>query len=216
MSLLTYQTVVGVRYSDLVKCTDGVFHFGRFFSEGSAPRGGFIRILWDAPKSETYAVQDIGLIVDHIRASCGFTAIPEDSLAVLHNKNRMAHAFGRSGWVHGSKGEVVSRSVTSCAGMTAKVAIVAQTRIGFLSGLKGWAANAADEQAFHLQLEEAAARATVALTRAREACVILGPLDMLMPQRGGWQPDVRPGYLLVTNARHASPIGRLSIHAIRC
>ena len=30
-----------------------------------------------------------------------------------------------------------------------------------------------------MQLEEAAARATVALTRARELCVILGPLDML-------------------------------------
>ena len=43
----------------------------------------------------------------------------------------------------------------------------------------GHGADATDEHAFHLQLEAAAARATVALTRAREACVILGPLDML-------------------------------------
>ena len=123
--LLTYQIVVGVRYSELVKYRDGVYHFGRFFPEGSAPRGGFFPILWDAPKSDTYAVQDIGLVVEHVRACFGFTAIPEDSLAVLHNKNRLVHAFGRSGWVHDTRGEVVSRSITSCAGMTAKVTIIA-------------------------------------------------------------------------------------------
>ena len=36
---------------------------------------------------------------------------------------------GRSGWAHDNMGEVVSRSVTSCA--------AAQTRIGFLSGPRG-------------------------------------------------------------------------------
>ena len=35
------------------------------------------------------------------------------------------------------------------------------------------------EEAYDVQMEEAAARATVALTRAKELCVILGPLDML-------------------------------------
>ena len=39
-------------------------------------------------------------------------------------KNRLVHAFGGSGWVHDRMGEVVSRSVTSCAGMTAKVTII--------------------------------------------------------------------------------------------
>ncbi len=76
-------------------------------------------------------------------------------------------------------GSCVSRSVTSCAGMTAKVTIIAQTRIGFLSGVRRIAQGEGAEEAFHLQLEEAAARATVAFTRAREVCVILGPLDML-------------------------------------
>ena len=74
------------------------------------------------------------------------------------------HAFGRSGWVHDRK-----------------VTIIVQTRIGFLRGVRRIAPGEGAEEAFHLQLEEAAARATVALTRAREVCVILGPLDMLGP-----------------------------------
>ncbi len=41
-----------------------------------------------------------------------------DNLAVLHNKNRLVHAFSRSGWIQDTLGEVLSRSVTSCAGMT--------------------------------------------------------------------------------------------------
>ena len=103
--------------------------------------------------------------MDHIRGCFSFSAVPEDSLAVLHNKNRLVHAFGRSGWVHDAMGEVVSRSVTSCAGMTDKVTIIAQTRIGFLSGIRRIAPGEDAEDAFHLQLEEAAARATVALRR---------------------------------------------------
>ena len=53
--------------------------------------------------------------------------------------------------------------------MTAKVTIIAQTRIGFLSDLRRFAGGEEAEDA----------RATVALTRAKELCVILGPLDVL-------------------------------------
>ena len=63
--------------------------------------------------------------------------------------------------------------------MTAKVTIIAQTRIGVLSGLRRIPRGEEAEDAYDVQLEEAAARATVALTRAKELCVILGPLDML-------------------------------------
>ena len=63
--------------------------------------------------------------------------------------------------------------------MTAKVTIIAQTRIGFLSGLRRIPHGEEAENSFDVQREEAAARATVALTRAKELCVILGPLDML-------------------------------------
>ena len=178
VSLLTYQTVIGVRYLELVKYLDGEHRFGRFLTELSAKRGGFLPIMWDAPKSDTYAVQDIGMVVDHLRGIYTFTNDPEETLAVLHNKNRLVHAFCRSGWIQDTEGEVLSRSVTSCAGMTAKVTIIAQTRIGFLSGLRRFPGGEGAEDAYDVQIEEAAARATV-VTRAKELCVILGPLDML-------------------------------------
>ena len=76
VSLLTYQTVIGVRYHELVKPLDGEYRFGRFFSGYSARRGGFLPILWDAPKSDTYAVQDIGMVVDHIRDCFNSSAVP--------------------------------------------------------------------------------------------------------------------------------------------
>ena len=41
VSLLTYQTVIGVRYYELVKPLDGEYHFGRFFPGYSTRRGGF-------------------------------------------------------------------------------------------------------------------------------------------------------------------------------
>ena len=119
------------------------------------------------------------MVVDHLRGIYTFTNNPEETLAVLHNKNRLVHAFCRSGWIQDTEGEVLSRSVTSCAGMTAKVTIIAQTRIGFLSGLRRFPGGEGAEDAYEVQMEEAAARATVALTRAKELCVILGPLDML-------------------------------------
>ena len=68
VSLLTYQTVIGVRYHELVKLSDGEYIFGRFLSDLSAKRGGFLPILWDAPKSGTYAVQDIGTSKGNIRS----------------------------------------------------------------------------------------------------------------------------------------------------
>ena len=179
VSLLTYQTVIGVRYHELVKLSAGEYLFGRFLSDLSAKRGGFLPILWDAPKSDTYAVQDIGMVVDHLQKIFTFTTDPEETLAVLHNKNRLVHAFSRSGWIQDTLGEILSRSVTSCAGVTAKVTIIAQTRIGSLSGLRRIPHGEEAENSFEVQREEAAARATVALTRAKELCVILGPLDML-------------------------------------
>ena len=149
-----------MRYLELVKYSAGEYLFGRFLADLSAKRGGFFPILWDAPKSDTYAVQDIGMVVDHLRGIYTFTSNPEETLAVLHNKNRLVHAFCRSGWIQEILGEVLSRSVKSCAGMTAKVTIIAQTRIGFLSRLRRLPGGEEAEDAYEVQMEEAAARAT--------------------------------------------------------
>ena len=55
---------MGVRCLELVKYLDGEHRFGRFLTELSAKTEGFLPILWDAPKSDTYAVQDIGMVVE--------------------------------------------------------------------------------------------------------------------------------------------------------
>ena len=55
-------------------------------------------------------------------------------LAVQHNRNKMVTTFGNSEWAIQSAGAVQSKSVTSCAGMTAHFVLLAQTKVGFLSG----------------------------------------------------------------------------------
>ena len=80
--------------------------------------------------------------------------------------------------VSSSHDSIVSRGVTTSAGMTAHTVILAQTRVGFLTGgrKKYFLALPEDEQM--VQLEKVYARATVAITRARALCLIMGPLDM--------------------------------------
>ena len=71
----------------------------------------------------------------------------------------------------GSDGAIISRSVTSCAGMTAFLVVL------FSGGReKSFHQLPAQEQAS--QKEEAYARATVVFTRAQQICFIMGPLDM--------------------------------------
>ena len=77
-----------------------------------------------------------------------------------------------------SKGRVISRGVTSCAGMTAQHVLLAQTKIGFLTGGRGYSFQELSPEDKQSQREEAFARATVALTRAQRFCFIMCPLDM--------------------------------------
>ena len=124
------------------------------------------------------SVEDIGAVVDWLTERCEFRADAKSNLAVLHNRNDMTNLFRASNWVSSSQDSIVSRGVTTCAGMTAHTVILAQTRVGFLTGgrKKYFLALPEDEQM--VQLEEAYARATVAITRARALCLIMGPLDM--------------------------------------
>ena len=123
------------------------------------------------------ASTDIGEVVDWIKSK--FLVAQEGDLEVLHNCNKMVNAFATTEWVAGSKGAVISRSVTSCAGMTAYLVLLAQTRVGFLSGGRGKSFRQLAPQEQTAQREEAFARATVALTRAQQICLIMSPLDML-------------------------------------
>ena len=176
VSELTYVTMIGTRYPELDNLQNDVIQFGNYLQAEQCTRGGFLPIFWDAPYSYINASTDIGEVVDWIKSK--FLVAKEGDLAVLHNRNKMVNAFATTEWVSGSGGAIISRSVTSCAGMTAYLVLLAQTRVGFLSGGRGKSFHQLTRQEQAAQKEEAFARATVALTRAQQICIIMGPLDM--------------------------------------
>ena len=102
----------------------------------------------------------------------------KSDLIVLHNCNKMVNAFSTTEWVSGSGRTIISQSVTSCAGITAYLVQLAQTRVGFLSGGRGKSFRQLPAQEQAAQKEEAYARAAVTLTRIQQICFIMGPLDM--------------------------------------
>ena len=124
-----------------------------------------------------HAVGDIGVVVDWLCERQAFAADSRSCLAVFHNQNRMVNEFRSSSWVTESKDLIVCRGVTTCAGMTAPTVILAQTRVGFLTGGRKESFRALPQEEQLIQLEEAYGRATVALTRARSSCVIMALLD---------------------------------------
>ena len=139
-------------------------------------RGG--RAPSRAPSAYMHAATDIGSAVDWLQRQVTLSSDENGCLAVLHNRNKMVATFGNSEWVTQSEGAVQSKSVTSCAGMTAHFVLLAQTKVGFLSGGRSRRMKELPEKEVLAQLEEAYARATVALTRAQKLCIIMGPLDM--------------------------------------
>ena len=116
VSELTYVTIIGTRYPELDNLQNDVIQFGNYLEAEQCTRGGFLPIFWDAPYSYINASTDIGEVVDWIKSK--FLVAQEGDLAVLHNRNKMVNAFATTEWVAGSGGAVISRSVTSCAGMT--------------------------------------------------------------------------------------------------
>ena len=76
----------------------------------------------------------IGQVVDWIKGK--FVVATKSDLTVLHNRNKMVNAFSTTKWVSNSDRTIISRSVTSCAGITAYL-VLAQTRVAFLSDGRG-------------------------------------------------------------------------------
>ena len=178
VSFVTYTTVIAVRYPELDSVQDGVTVFGNYLVGTQSTHGGFLPVFWNAPTAYMHAATDIGCVVEWIQSKFRLTADENGCLAVLHNRNHMVTTFGNSEWVTQAAGKVQSKSVTSCAGMTAHLVLLAQTRVGFLSGGRGKRMRDLSPTEFAAQLEEAYARAIVALTRAQRLCLIMGPLDM--------------------------------------
>ena len=116
-----------MRYPEIDSLENGRICFGSYLRAGQATIGGFFPIFWQVPTSPIQACSELGLVVEWAAGENG-------CLAVLHNRNDMVSAFHRSEWVAASKGSVISRQITSCAGMTARMVLLAQTKIGFLTG----------------------------------------------------------------------------------
>ena len=178
MSLVTYTAVIAVRYPELDNVQNDLVCFGNYLLGEEATSGGFLPLFWDAPSAYMHAATDIGSAVDWLQSQVVLSSDENGCLAVLHNRNKMVATFGNSEWVTQSEGAVQSKSVTSCAGMTAHFVLLAQTKVGFLSGGRSRRMKELPEKEVLAQLEEAYARATVALTRAQKLCIIMGPLDM--------------------------------------
>ena len=176
VSLVTYTAVFAVRYPELDNVQNDLVCFGNYLLGEQATSGGFLPIFWDAPSAYMHAATDIGAAVDWLQRQVTLSSDKNRCLAVLHNRNKMVATFGNSEWVIQSEGAVWS--VTSCADMTAHFVLLAQTKVGFLSGGRNRRMKELPEKEVLAQLEEACARATVALTRAQKLCIIMGSLDM--------------------------------------
>ena len=177
VSLVTCTAVIAARYPELDNVQNGTICFGNYLLGAQSTSGGFLPIFWDAPSAYMHAATDIGSAVDWLQSHVVLSSDENGCLAVLHNRNKMVTTFGNSEWATQSEGAVQSKSVTSCAGMTAHLVVLAQTKVGFLSGGSKRMKELPQKEVL-AQLEEAYARATVALTRAQKLCIIMGPLDM--------------------------------------
>lgn len=56
--------------------------------------------------ADTFAVQDVCLLMIEVSSVRCFVSEPCQSLAVPRNRNPMVEAFGNSGWAQGSEGKV--------------------------------------------------------------------------------------------------------------
>ena len=107
---VTYQTVVGVRYPELVTYNGTQWKFGKYVQQEESPLpGGFLPIFWNVLRANIHAVEDIGAVVDWLLERCDFQPDAEFNLAVLHNRNDMTNLFRASNWVSSSNDSIVSR-----------------------------------------------------------------------------------------------------------
>ena len=84
VSQVTYQTVVGVRYPELVTYNGTQWKFGKYVQQESPLPGGFLPIFWDVPRANIHAVEDIGAVVDWLLERFDFQlAVPVTGYPLL-------------------------------------------------------------------------------------------------------------------------------------
>ena len=169
-----YITIIGTRYLKLDNLQNEIIQFDNY--NGSNALEEAFSPSFETSPSAIHAITDIGEVVDWIKGK--FLVATKSNLAVLHNCNKIVNAFSTTKWVLDSGGTIISRSVTSCAGITAYLVLLTQTRVGFLSSRREKSFRQLPAQEQTAQKEEVYARATVTLIRAERICFIMGPLDM--------------------------------------
>ena len=173
VSLVTYTTVIAVRYPELDNVQDDLTCFGNYLLGEQSTHGGFLPVFWNAPSAYMHAATDIGSVVEWVSSQYQLTSDENGCLAVLRNRNKMVATFDNSEWVTQSEGSVSAvEKCHDCFGPSG-------TDSGwFLEWGRNKRMKDLSQNEFLAQLEEAYARATVALTRAQKLCIIMGPLDM--------------------------------------
>ena len=172
VSLLTYKSIVAVRYPELVLHDQDPIQIGHFVAhDHTVEYGGFRTVLWDAPKDLRTAVEDVVAFLTYLQRlhrdlSQGATA----QLLVLCNRTAVHNQLLQHGFQTAWQGRLRITTTSSAAGATARIAVIVQTGCGFLSG--GRRGASADDR------EDCFGRATVALTRAIQHTYIVSPLDM--------------------------------------
>ena len=110
LARMTYQTVIGVRYPELVTAGPTGCTFGRFVPSDEDLLGGFLPVFWDVPRANLHAVVDIGAVVDWLQFQHSYAHDAKSSLAVLHNQNDMVTHFKASSWCE-AQSAVVTRGL---------------------------------------------------------------------------------------------------------
>ena len=68
VSLVTYTTVIAVRYPELDNSHDGLTCFGNYLLGTQSTHGGFLPVFWNAPTAYMRAATDIGCVVEWVRS----------------------------------------------------------------------------------------------------------------------------------------------------
>ena len=103
--------------------------------EATVAQGGFRTVLWNAPKDLRAAVEDVVAFCTYLKnyyrnLQQGATS----QLLVLCNRTAVHNLLLQHGFQSAWYGGLRVSTTSSAAGATARIAVIVQTGVGFLSG----------------------------------------------------------------------------------
>ena len=121
VSLLTYKAIVAVRYPELVAHGHGPLQIGHFVAnDQTVERGGFRAVFWDAPKDLRNAVEDIVVLLEHLKnLHMDIRQGTTSQLLVLCNRTAVHNQLLQHGFQTSWRGGLRVSTSSSAAGATA-------------------------------------------------------------------------------------------------